>query len=151
MKRSMQYGFTSLLIIAIATALYVSGKWNATTAFFPRAVGFPLLFLLVSILVTDIKKGRRRDEQGDRDNDRKFAVETALTALYLSWLAGFIALSWAIGLLYAIPIYVVTYMRIQGKHGWLQSGLYAIAATVFVFFFGYLFQMAWPEGALLNS
>jgi hypothetical protein len=65
-------------------------------------------------------------------------------------LAGFIALAWAIGLLYSIPIYIFTYMKIQGRISWLQCGVYAAAATVFVYIFGTMFQMAWPEGALLS-
>jgi hypothetical protein len=152
MKRIMQYGFTSLLIIAVAVALYVSGKWNATTALFPQAVGFPMLALLVAVFVADIKKGRRRKEKGEADGegDKKFSAETGLTVLYLTWLAGFIVLAWAIGLAYSIPIYIFTYMKIQGKYSWLQSGVYAVAAAAFAILFAYLFQMAWPEGALLS-
>lgn len=152
MKRIMQYGFTLLLIIAVAVALYTSQKWNATTALFPRAVGFTMLALLVAVLVMDIKKGRDRKENGkaDGDGDKKFSAETGLTLLYLAWLAGFVALAWAIGLLYSIPFYVFIYMKIQGRISWLQCGVYAVAATVFVYIFGYMFQMAWPEGALLS-
>ncbi len=152
MKSIMQYGFTLLLIIVVAVALYTSREWNATTALFPRAVGFPMLALLVAVLVMDIRKGRRRKESGktDGDRDRKFSTATRLSLLYLAWLAGFVALAWAIGILYSIPIYVFTYMKIQGRISWLQCGVFAVAATVFVYIFGYMFQMAWPEGALLS-
>jgi hypothetical protein len=152
MKSVMQHGFTLLLIIAVAVALYASRNWNATTALFPRAVGYPMLALLVAVLAMDIKKGRRRKEKGetDRDGDRKFVTATGLTLLYLAWLAGFIVLAWAIGLLYSIPIYIFTYMKIQGRISWLYCGVYAVAATVFVFIFGYMFQMAWPDGAILS-
>jgi hypothetical protein len=153
MKSIMQYGFTLLLIIVVAVALYVSQEWNATTALFPQAVGFPMLALLITVLAMDIKKGRRRKENGETDGegDRKFSTVIGLTLLYLAWLAGFIVLAWAIGLLYSIPIYIFTYMKIQGRISWLQCGVYAVAATVFVFIFGYMFQMAWPEGALLST
>jgi hypothetical protein len=152
MKRIMQYGFTSLLIIAVAIGLYESRKWNATTALFPQAVGFPMLALLVAILAADIKQGRRRKEKEETDGkgDRKYSAATGLTLLYLAWLAGFIVVAWAIGLVYSIPIYIFTYMKIQGKYSWLQSGVYAVAATAFAIFFAYLLQMAWPEGALLS-
>jgi hypothetical protein len=152
MKSIMQYGFTLLLIIAVAVALYASRNWNATTALFPKAVGFPMLALLVAVLAMDIKKGRRRKENGktDGDGDRKFSTATKLTLLYLAWLAGFVVLAWAIGLLYSIPIYIFTYMRIQGRISWLRCGVFAVAATVFVYIFGSMFQMAWPEGALLS-
>jgi hypothetical protein len=150
MKSIMQYGFTLLLMIAVAAALYTSQRWNATTALFPRAVGFTMLALLVAVLVMDIRKGRLRKEKKETDSERRFSAETGLTLLYLAWLAGFVALAWAIGLLYSIPIYVFIYMKIQGRINWLQCGVYAAAATVFVYIFGYMFQMAWPEGALLS-
>jgi len=150
MKSIMQYSFTSLLIIVVAVALYVSREWNATTALFPQTVGFTMLVLLLVVLAMDIKKGWRRKEKGEADGDRKFAIATGLTLLYLAWLAGFIALAWAIGLLYSIPIYIFTYMKIQGRMSWLQCGVYAVAATVFVYIFGTMFQMVWPEGTLLS-
>jgi len=149
-KSIMQYGFTLLLIIAVAVALYASRNWNATTALFPQAVGFPMLALLVAVFAMDIKKGRRGKENGETDGDRKFSTATGLTLLYLAWLAGFVVLAWAIGLLYSIPIYIFTYMKIQGRISWLQCGVYGVAATVFVYIFGYMFQMVWPEGTLLN-
>jgi hypothetical protein len=152
MRSIMQYGFTSLLITVVAIALYVSQEWNATTALFPRAVGFPMLAVLVAVLAMDIKKARRRKEKGKTDGggDRKFSTATKLSLLYLAWLAGFVALAWAIGILYSIPIYIFTYMKIQGRISWLQCGVFAVAATVFVYIFGYMFQMVWPEGALLS-
>jgi putative tricarboxylic transport membrane protein len=151
-KSIMKYGFTLLLIIVVAVALYASREWNATTALFPRAVGFPMLALLVAVLVMDIRKGRSRKESGKTEGggDGKFSKATKLSLLYLAWLAGFVVLAWAIGLLYSIPIYVFVYMKIQGRINWLQCGVFAVAATVFVYIFGYMFQMAWPEGALLS-
>ena len=71
--------------------------------------------------------------------------------LYLGWLVGFAFLVWAIGMVYSIPIYMFSYMTIQGKYGWLKSGIYAAAATAFVFIlFQYAFSVAWPEGELIS-
>ena len=70
--------------------------------------------------------------------------------LYLGWLLGFALLVWAIGMMYAIPIYVFSYMTLQGKFGWLKSALYAAAATALIFLlFQYVFHVAWPQGELL--
>jgi len=153
MKNIMQYAFTSLWIIAVAVALYVSRNWNPTTALFPHAVGFPLLAALVAILVVDIQKGRRQKEKGktETDDDREFPAKNRCMTIYLGWLVGFAVLVWAIGMVYSIPIYIFSYMTIQGKYGWLKSGLYAAAATAFVFLlFQYAFSVAWPEGALIS-
>ncbi len=46
MKNIVSYTFTSLWIIALAMALYVSRNWNSTTALFPQSVGIPMLVLV---------------------------------------------------------------------------------------------------------
>jgi len=152
MKNIIQYAFTSLWIIAVAVALYVSRNWNSTTALFPHSVGYPLLALLVIILVVDIRKARRRKEKGETesDEDRKFLHDNRWMMLYLGWLLGFAFLVWAIGMVYSIPIYIFSYMTLQGKLGWLKSAVYAVLASVLVFtLFQYVFGVVWPEGELL--
>ena len=150
MTNIIQYAFTCLWIIALAVALYVSRNWNPTTALFPHAVGFPILALLVVILVVDIRKGRRRKEKGEAE-DKEFFTKNRWMTLYLGWLVGFALLIWAIGMVYSIPIYLFSYMTLQGKYGWLKSGLYAVGAAAFVFIlFRYAFSVAWPEGALIS-
>ena len=151
MKNILQYAFTLLWIIAVAVALYVSRNWNSTTALFPHAVGFPLLALLVVILVVEIQKGRRQKENAKAaDEDREFSAKNRAMTLYLGWLVGFAFLVWAIGMVYSIPVYIFSYMTIQGKYRWLKSGIYAVAATALVFIlFQYAFGVAWPEGELI--
>jgi uncharacterized membrane protein YfcA len=149
MTNIIQYAFTSLWIIALAVALYGSRNWNPTTALFPHAVGFPILALLVVILAVDIRKGRRQKEKGETE-DKEFLTKNRWMTLYLGWLVGFAFLVWAIGMVYSIPIYLFSYMTIQGKYSWLKSGIYAAAATAFVFIlFQYAFRVSWPQGELL--
>jgi phosphatidylserine synthase len=150
MTNIIQYAFTSLWIIAVAVALYGSRNWNSTTSLFPHAVGFPILALLVVILAVDIRKGRRQKEKGETE-DKEFLTKNRWMILYLGWLVGFAFLIWAIGMVYSIPIYLFSYMTIQGKYSWLKSGIYAVAATALVFvLFQYVFGVAWPDGVLLT-
>jgi phosphatidylserine synthase len=150
MTNIIRYAFTSLWIIALALALYISRNWNSTTALFPHAVGFPILALLVVILAVDIRKGRRQKEKGETE-DKEFLTKNRWMILYLGWLVGFAFLIWAIGMVYSIPIYLFSYMTIQGKYSWLKSGIYAAAATALVFIlFQYAFSAAWPEGAFIS-
>jgi hypothetical protein len=151
MENILQYTFTSLWIIALAIALYVSRNWNSTTALFPHAVGFPMLALLIAVFAADIIRGLRQKKNGVTDGDREFSTTTSRMVIYSGWLIGFVALIWAIGIVYSIPIYIFSYMKIQGKYSWLKSGIYAATATAFVvILFDYVFHAAWPEGALLS-
>ena len=153
MKRLMQNGFTSLLIIAVAVGLYTARGWSATTALFPRVIGFPMLALLIVILAIDMKRARcqKEDEDTEGDGGMDFVATASRTVIYLGWLIGFGVLIWAIGIVYSIPIYVFAYLRAVGKYSWLQSGIYAAASVaVIILLFDYAFQVAWPEGALLS-
>lgn len=147
----MQYGFTSLFIIMIAACLYIAKDWNSETALFPRVVGFPMLVLMIAILAVDMKKGRRQDKDGEADDNVEFITMTGRMVKYFAWLIGFLVLTWAIGIEYTIPIYIFSYMKIEGKYGWLKCGIYALATTAFItILFEYVFLVAWPEGALLR-
>jgi len=152
MKNMMKYTFTSLWIIGLAIALYVSRNWNSTTALFPQSVGVPMLVLLVFILVAEIKEGRREKEtEAVDDCERDFPARNRAMTIYLGWLVGFAVLLWAIGIVYAIPIYIFSYMKIQGKYSWLKSAIYAVAASAFVFLlFQYAFSVSWPDGELIT-
>ena len=147
----MQYGFTSILIIMIAVCLYIGKDWNSTTALFPRVVGYPMFVLAIAILVVDIKNGRSQDKDGETNGDVEFITMTGRMVMYFSWLIGFGVLIWAIGIVYSIPIYIFSYMKIEGKYGWLKCGTYAALTTAFIIIlFEYIFRVAWPEGALLR-
>ena len=147
----MQYGFTSFFIIIIAVCLYKAKDWNSTTALFPRVVGFPMLVLTIAILAVDIKNGRHQDKDGETDGDAEFTKKSGRMIKYFAWLIGFVVLVWAIGIDYTIPIYIFSYMKIEGKYGWLKCGTYAVATTVFItILFEYVFRVAWPEGVLLR-
>ena len=36
---------------------------------------------------------------------------------YFGWLIGFVVVTWAIGIVYTIPIYVCGYMKLEGTTG----------------------------------
>ena len=147
----MQYGFTSFLIIMTAVCLYLARDWNSMTALFPRVVGFPMLALTIAILALDIRNGRRQAKEGAADDDTEFNTTTLRYIKYFAWLIGFVVLIWAIGIVYAMPIYIFSYMKIEGKYGWLRCGMFAIATTIFItILFEYAFRVAWPEAALLR-
>jgi len=113
--------------------------------------------LLIGILLTGLVQGRGRpgDRNGgpeDVDADSAFREMAARMARYFGWLLSFVALIWAIGISLAIPIYILAYMKIEGRYAWRSCVLYAsVTAGLITVVYGYLFRVAWPEGALLRS
>jgi cytochrome c oxidase subunit IV len=157
MKKRLEFAFTLSLLAAISWGLYAGRGWNATTALFPRAVGFPMLFLLIGILGVGIVKGRgqRNDRNGNPDAvdpDSTFRETAARMARYFGWLLGFVVAIWAIGISFATPIYILAYMKTEGRYGWRTCVMYAsVTAGLITVVYSYLFRVAWPEGALLRS
>ena len=157
MKRRLEFAFTLSLLVAISWGLYAGRGWNATTALFPRAVGFPMLFLMIGILGMETVK--RRNRENDRngcpeegDPDAMFRERAARMVRYFGWLFGFVVLIWAIGISFSIPIYILAYMKIEGKYGWWECVVCAsVTAGLIAIVYGYLFRVAWPDGALLRS
>ena len=151
MKNIMEYGFTLFWIIATAVCLYLTKEWNSMTALFPRVVTVPMLALTIAILTMDVRAGRRQNGEGEKEDAAEFRTTNRRMVKYFGWLIGFAALIWAIGVIYAIPIYIFAYMKIEGKYRWLKSGIYAIVTTVSIsVLFEYAFRVAWPKGILLR-
>ena len=151
MKRRLELAFTLSVLGAVSWGLYAGRGWNATTALFPRAVGVPMLFLLIAILGMAIVKGRNGNP-GDVDPDSAFRETAARMARYFGWLLGFVVAIWAIGISFAIPVYILAYMKMEGRYGWRTCVLYAsVTAGLITVVYGGLFRVAWPEGAVLRS
>lgn len=135
-----------------AVGLYTAKDWPPMTALFPRLIAFPMLAVVIAIFVLELIMGRRQDNDGEADDDVEFNTTTLRMIRYFTWLIGFVVLIWAIGIEYTIPIYIFSYMKIEGKYGWLKCGVYAVTTTVFIsLLFEYAFRVAWPEGALLRA
>lgn len=149
MKRVLEYAFTSSLLAGIAWGLWSGRGWNATTALFPRAVGVPMLGVLAGILAMEIARGRRRESAGD--GDPAFRERAGRMARYFGWLLGFVAAIWAVGMSWSIPIYILAYMRVEGRYGWGRCVVHAaVTAGLIAIVFGQAFRVAWPEGVLLR-
>ena len=151
MKNIMQYGFNLFFIVMIPVCLYLAKDWNSMTSLFPRVVGIPMLVLMIIILAIDFKSGLGEDKSEAADKALKFKTRHIRMIKYFAWLVGFVVLTWAIGIQYTIPIYIFSYMKVEGKYSWLKCGIYAVATTVFItILFVYIFRVAWPEGALFR-
>ena len=145
----VQLIFNLLIILVLSVAMYMSQDWPEETALFPRAIGFPILALSVVSLIIGLVRARREWTSVERDiapSDRSFVVSA--TGIF-SWLVSLALAIWALGFPFAIPLFVLSYMKVQGKLGWLTSILWTALATAFVFlFFGWMLQVSWPHGAL---
>ncbi len=78
-------------------------------------------------------------------------VEIRRTLAFFGWLSGGAVGVWLVGIVYSLPLFMLLYMRIEGKEKWWISLTYGVAAyfTVWGLFEG-VFKIIWPEGLLFQ-
>jgi hypothetical protein len=76
-------------------------------------------------------------------------------ALFFGWMAAFLASMATIGLIATVPVFIVAYMRLEGRERWSLTLPMAIGTTLFVYLlFDRVLAIPWPPtllGALLPA
>jgi amino acid transporter len=63
------------------------------------------------------------------------------------WLVSLISLIYLVGFLLTVPLFLVLFLRFQGRHSWLVSGVTSLAVLAFIYvLFGILLSTPFPEG-----
>jgi Na+/proline symporter len=69
------------------------------------------------------------------------------TAVAIGWIAGFFAAIVLLGFPLAVPLFMVLYLKLQGREGWIVS--LALTAVVWALFYGLfdrLLHLPFPAG-----
>ena len=67
------------------------------------------------------------------------------------WMVGFLAAIVLLGYPFAIPLLVFLYVKLQGREGWVLSGIFALAVWgVFYVVFDQLLHLPFPAGWILQ-
>jgi len=132
----------SLFLLAIAGyAVFSASHWSFKTGLFPLAVAIPLIILTVVHLVLEFFGGS--EKASGPAVDAEFAKDVAPAVArrrvveIFSWIAGFIALVFLLGFPVAVPLFVLSYLVMQSRIGWLES--MSLTAATWGFFY-FLFQ-----------
>ena len=140
--RSRLHAFFSLSVVAVAVFAVLSAlRWPFKAAFFPLAVGIPLLVLGGAQVILDLL-GSAEAARGPAV-DLAFSAEVEpgvanrrATAIF-AWIAGFILLVLLVGFPIAVPLFVFAYLSLQSPAGWWLS--LTLTAAAWGFFYG-IFQ-----------
>jgi len=70
-------------------------------------------------------------------------------ALFFGWMAAFLASMAAIGLIATVPVFIIAYMRLEGRERWSLTLSMATGTTLFVYaLFDRLLAIPWPQTLL---
>jgi TctA family transporter len=103
-------------------------------------------------LAEDAKSEIQQSIHMDLESDTGH-LSTALivrrAAVFFGWLAGFMASMACIGLIPTVPIFVIGYMRLEGREPWRLVLPQAISLTAFIYVvFDQLLAIPWPQTLL---
>jgi hypothetical protein len=69
--------------------------------------------------------------------------------MFFGWMAGFMLLMWMIGLIPAVPIFIISYMRLEGREKWRIVIPMAVAVVLLIYVvFDQLLAIPWPPTLL---
>ena len=107
--------FSLCLAAAAAYAVYAALRWPPKAALFPLTMGIPLLVLAVAQTVVEL-----RDPPPPASSRRALVV--------FAWMVTFIVLVVLVGFPVAVPLFVFSYLVVEGRERWLLALVLAAAA-----------------------
>ena len=145
--------FSLFLIVIAGYAAFSASHWSFKTGFFPLAVSIPLIVLAILNLVLEFVGGKEKTRgpalEAEFANDVPPAVARRRVVEIFSWIAGFIVLVFLVGFPVAVPLFVLSYLAMQSRIGWLQSmTLTAGAWGFFYFLFQRLLNLQFEAGVI---
>ena len=157
--------FYLAFIALIGIMVYQATSWNFSARIVPLTVGVAaLMFATTSLLnytfrkagaggagegiESDLKKALHLDIQAeDQDLGPKLIMRRALD--YLGWLLAFLGATALIGMLPTVMMFVIAYMRVEGRERWRLTLACASALTLASWFiFDRLLSLPWPNSVL---
>ena len=109
--------FSLVIAVAAGYAVYAALRWPPKAALFPLTMGIPLLVLAVAQTVMDLRDPPVAPAGAPRGALAVFA-----------WMGVFIALVLLAGFPIAVPVFVLSYLLVASREGWLLSAALAAAA-----------------------
>jgi hypothetical protein len=135
-RESRELLFTLVLLIVVGLAVLEAQKWQLRAALFPRAIGLPLLGLLVALLVVQAVRWRRRRQAAAAAPGGGVEVDLSGSHRRLlaisGWLLGFFGLIWALGFPLGGTLGTLAYLKLSARERWPIS-LAFTGGTVLLF------------------
>lgn len=142
--------FTLSVFLLLAAAIQISREWSVRASIIILVLGGIGLVLAIAQLISDF---RNISSQKTADALTMEAPALATGDRWANWeiwgwILGFYAAIQVVGFLAAVPLFVLSYTKVNGG-GWLLAVLMALVSWGFVFvLFDILLHVPWPEPLL---
>lgn len=125
-----------------AYAAIAALAWPLKTGLFPLVISVPLFCLATAEVVAIILSGPRFSLTKDFQRPPTEVPGTLAarrSLLAIGWILGFFAAIVLFGFIVAVPVFLLAYLRLQAKEGWIFSAIFT--AVIWAAFWG-LFDRA---------
>lgn len=152
MKRTIDTGFTLLLLAIAAWTVWEARDWDIRARLFPWAVGIPMLALLGVQLVQTLRI-RTTDTMLEAIAPEGVEPDAALprTLSILGWLLAFAVGAWLLGFPIGLTLLTFVYLRLVAREGWAVSLGVTIGTAVFFWLLTGPLTVPFPPGLLLRA
>jgi hypothetical protein len=138
-------------IMAIAAyAAFSALAWPLKTALFPLVISIPLFCLAAAeVVAITLARSRSAAIEQAQDAPAEVAGTVALRRSFVAigWILGFFAVILLFGFLVAVPIFLLAYLKVQAKEGWLFSIVFtAVIWAAFWGLFDYSLHLPFASG-----
>lgn len=154
-----------LAISVVLAALFAfvaleAGQWSYRTALFPQAIGAAgLVAVAVLVFVRVVLKRMPAPPPGHRGMIDTAEDAGAVDAMgeddrgralrLLGWIAAVVALSWLLGQIVAMSLFMLTFLRYESGVRWRTAALAAALTGGFLYVvFGRVLVVTWLDGAV---
>jgi hypothetical protein len=158
--------FTVFMICLLGTMVIEASQWSFGAKIVPMIVGALALGFATVSLVNQVFRRPAPAEGAEGDGEGQLsgrihmdlASDTAgipvpiilqRGAIFFGWLLAFMASMATIGLIPTVPLFVVTFMRVENREPWKLVIPQAVGMTVFIYLlFDQLLTIPWPQTLL---
>jgi hypothetical protein len=155
------------MLCLFSVMMVQASAWNYKAAIIPYIVGtgailFCSLALLNDLLKAEVHEAKAVERKSLGIADDKMHMDIASNiahlppktlmlrgAIFFGWMLGFMASMATIGLIPTVPLFIVMFMRVEGREPWKLVILMALFMTALVYgVFDQLLSIPWPATLL---
>ncbi len=138
-----------VIMICSGWAVVLALDWPWKAKLFPLAIGIPVFCLATGEVLWSLFGAETREQAMDFQLSEHLPAKVVLerTLRAAGWMLGFFGAIVLVSFPVAVPLFVVLYLKLQGREGWGLSVLLTLA--VWGFFYGLfdrLLHLPFPAG-----
>jgi TctA family transporter len=149
--------FHVLVVCLGAYMLITAQEWHFMAKIGPTVVAGILVLVGTISLLNKVflhpsaasKTGTHMDLAGQHDEPISTGLVLTRAARFFGWFIAFQALTGLLGMLPAVPLVMVAFMRVEGRESWRLSVILALCVMAFMYgIFDQVLHVEWPDNLL---